>query len=386
MILWVSLVLPLLAVAVWWPLAGLSARARRAHVGAGLVLALAAMAIVGVWRSQWLSYAAVAWLQVLFGWLLLVFLLAALWVVLRELGWALTWLLRRRATASRLWHGAGLTHAVLALIVLAAGIGTWNGLKPPQLRERVLPVPGLPPALAGLRVAVLSDIHASPAKGAWRTGRIVEATLAARPDLIVLPGDMVDGEIGDSAAAVAPLARLQAPLGVWLAPGNHEYYHGYAQWMAHFRQLGLGVLENQSVQLDVRGARLAVSGIGDLAALKASSYMRGGLRPDLPAVLAQAAGADFHLLLAHQPKQARAAAASGAVDLQLSGHTHGGHILGLDRWVVAPANDGFVRGPYRVDGAMTLYVSAGAGQWDGFTARLGVPATIDVLELQPARE
>ena len=60
---------------------------------------------------------------------------------------------------------------------------------------------------------------------------------------------------------MAALARLSAPHGVWLAAGNHEYYHGYVRWMQHFRELGLGVLENQSVRLQVNGRTLAVSGI-----------------------------------------------------------------------------------------------------------------------------
>jgi predicted MPP superfamily phosphohydrolase len=96
--------------------------------------------------------------------------------------------------------------------------------------------------------------------------------------------------------------------------------------------------------------------------------------------LAREAGADFHLLLAHQPRFARDNAAHG-VGLQLSGHTHGGHILGMDRWLVAPANNGFVRGEYAVDG-MRLFVSSGAGLWAGFAVRLGVPPRIDLLVLR----
>jgi hypothetical protein len=70
-------------------------------------------------------------------------------------------------------------------------------------------------------------------------------------------------------------------------------------------------------------------------------------------------------------------------DLQIAGHTHGGHIRGLDQWIVAPANDGFVRGLYEV-GAMRLFVSSGAGLWPGFAVRLGVPSSIDVLVLRRA--
>nr|WP_272494086.1 metallophosphoesterase [Stenotrophomonas mori] len=321
-----------------------------------------------------------AWVQLLFGWLLAVFVLMLPMVLLRDALWLPLRLLGSGARWRAFLHGMGLARAIAMASVLLATVGVANGLKPPQVRERELALQTLPPELDGLRVAVLADIHASPVKGAWRTQRIVDDVLAAKPDLIVLPGDMVDGPVAGNAVNVAALAALQAPHGVWLAPGNHEYYSDYAAWMAHFRQMGLGVLENQTATLDIKGRTLAVSGVGD-PAFHRGGLARGGIAPDIPAVARQARGSDFHLLLAHQPKLAGEAAASGAVTLQVSGHTHGGHILGMDRWLVAPFNDGYVRGDYRV-GAMTLYVSPGAGQWDGFSARLGVPASIDVLVLR----
>ena len=157
--------------------------------------------------------------------------------------------------------------------------------------------------------------------------------------------------------------------------------------MAEFRRLGLGVLANQTQVLQVNGARLALSGVGDPVYGRTSHHnadprVPEGVPPDVPAVArqARAAQADFHLLLAHQPKLARDNAAHG-VDLQVSGHTHGGLISGMDRWLVAPFNNGFVRGQYDVDG-MRLFVSAGAGLWAGFAVRLGVQPHIDLLVLR----
>jgi len=381
MTLIVSLLLPLLTLWLWWPVQSLGRRQRRWHLGITLALALLGAGLATLWRMDVLAYAVEAWIQLAFGWVLAMFVMLFAYLVLREAGWLLSRLAPRTSALATPWHGARMNQAAAAAIVLLATLGIWNGLKPPQVQERDLVVPGLPHELDGLRMAVLADLHASPVKRTWRTRRIVDAVMAARPDLIVLPGDMVDGEVEDTAAFVAPLAELAAPHGVWVAPGNHEYYHGYRRWMAHFRGLGLGVLENQTARLDIHGRTLAVSGVGDLAALRPSAYMRGGLAPDLPAVIAAGKGSDAHILLAHQPKQAREAAATGAFDLQVSGHTHGGHMLGFDRWVVAPANHGYVRGAYRV-GGMTLFVSSGAGQWDGFTVRLGVPSSIDVLVLR----
>ncbi len=381
MTLLVSLLLPLMALWLWWPVTPLTRRQRRWHIGLTVAVAMLALSLAVIWRMDLLEYGIVAWLQLGFGWLLVMFMLLLMFLLLREGGWLLARVSGKRQHAAAFWHGARPSQVAVAVIAVAGTLAIYNGLKPPRVQERELEVAGLPAELDGLRVAVLSDIHASPVKGAWRTQRIVADVMAARPDMIVLPGDMVDGELAVTGPAVAALARLRAPHGVWVAPGNHEYYHGYAQWMAHFRQMGLGVLENQTARLEINGRTLAVSGVGDLAALRKSAYMRGGLAPDLPAVIEQAKGSDFHLLLAHQPKQTHAAAASGAVDLQLSGHTHGGHMIGFDRLVVAPFNHGFVRGEYRV-GDMKLFVSSGAGQWAGFTARLGVPATIEVLVLR----
>ena len=380
----IPLISLLLAFWLWWLVDGLSRGSRRWHVGLSLLFGLLLPAQGVIWRMHVLDDAGTAWLQLLFGWMLLSLLLVLLLVLLRDVLWLPARLLR--AQALRGWlHGSGLNHGLVAVALALSTLGVFNGLKPPQVHERELVLQGLPAELDGLRVAVLADIHASGVKGAWRTRRIVDDVLAAKPDLIVLPGDMVDGQVASNAVNVDALAELHAPHGVWLAPGNHEYYSNYGAWMAHFRQLGLGVLENQTVKLPINGRVLAVSGIGDLAYYQRGDLVHGGIAPDLPSVVRQATGSDFHILLAHQPKQARASAASGAVNLQLSGHTHGGHILGMDRWVVAPGNDGYVRGDYAL-GSMTLFVSAGAGQWDGFSARLGVPSSIDILVLRRARE
>lgn len=381
----VSLLLPLLAILFWWPVHPLSKPQRRWRTGISVLLALIGLSFATLWRLDIFSYTVEAWIQLVFGWVLVMFMLVLVFVLLREAGWLLSRLLPRASRIATLWHGVGFNQGAAAVIVLLATLGIYNGLKPPQIHERELVVPHLPKEMDGLRVAVLADLHISPVKRTWRTQRIVDATLAVKPDMIVLPGDMADGGLEDSGRFAEPLAQLKAPYGVWLAPGNHEYYYDYSAWMAHFRQMGLGVLENQTALLTINGRRLAVSGIGDLAALKPSSYMHGGLAPDMQAVVDGGRGGEVHILLAHQPKQARAAAATGAIDLQISGHTHGGHMLGFDRWVVAPFNHGFVRGEYRVR-EMALFVSSGVGQWDGFTARLGVPSSIDVLVLRsPAK-
>lgn len=383
----VSLILPLLVFALWWPLSALSRGARWRRIGISLLPALLLPLLIVLWRADLVGYATVSWLQLGAGWLIVLGMLLLLFVLLRTLGWGLhagleRVLRRAPGIGLRRWHAPWLTNTAVLLAAVLSSAGIYNGLKLPQVRHSELAIAGLPEGLDGLRIAVLADLHITPAKGRARTQGIVERTLAAQPDLIVLPGDMVDGPVAVSGPMVAPLAGLQAPLGVWASPGNHEVYHDYADWMAFFASLGLPVLENRAVRLQYQGAAFTLSGLGDLAGRRPSAQAAGIPGPELAATLAQVDPASaLHLMLVHQPKLAREVAASGQVDLQLSGHTHGGHIIGMDRWLVAPANDGFVRDAYRI-GEMTLFVSGGAGQWDGFTPRLGIEPRIDLITLR----
>ncbi|ARU05864.1 metallophosphatase [Comamonas serinivorans] len=410
MIFYATFIAPVLAFWLWAPVLSLSWRARAWAVLATTLLGLLPVGLILIYRRAWFSEAAVVHAQVFSGWVMGVLLLMVPLLLLRDVGWLGLRLLRRERPVNR----SRATAWLLTLAGVVSAWGVYGGLRVPEVREQEVVLDQLPAELDGLRVAVLADIHATPVKHERHVQALVDRTNAARPDLIVLPGDMADGDATLGARHVAPLAQLRAPHGVWAAPGNHEYYNGYDAWTDVFQTLNLTYLENQSVTIDIRGKRVAISGVGDPAYGRLSAGNRNplvaeGLPPDIDAVVQQATGSDLHLLLAHQPKLARVnagkglsggpqqqvraeaaangttSAASGkAVDLQISGHTHGGHVLGMDRWLVAPANDGFVRGLYRV-GGMQLFVSNGAGLWVGFPLRLGVPASIDLLVLRAGR-
>ena len=411
MIVYALIVAPLLALWLWLPVQR-SRRFRAVAVLLTTALGLLPLGLLTVLRRGWVDEATLVPAQVFGGWVLGLMLLMLPLLLLRDAGWGVSRLARclgrkarppgrasggrtraGNARAALRWHDVYLTLVLLGLAGLMSAWGVLNGLRPPEVREQVLSVPNLPPELDGLRVAVLADIHATPINDTRHVQTVVDRANAAKPDLIVLPGDMADGDATLGASHVAPLRQLRAPFGVWAAPGNHEYYSGYAAWAKVFRAMDLAYLENQSRIVNIRGKRVAISGVGDPAYGRLSRHNQNpelaeGLPPDVDAVVQQATGADFHLLLAHQPKQARANAAKGqapqtgkAVDLQISGHTHGGHVRGMDQWLVAPANDGFVRGAYKV-GPMQLFVSSGAGLWAGFPIRLGVPSAIELLVLR----
>jgi hypothetical protein len=247
-------------------------------------------------------------------------------------------------------------------------------MRAPPVREIALAVPGLAPALEDLRIAVLSDIHIGPLFRRRWVNKVVDRTMAAKPDLIVMPGDIVDSPESLLARDVAPLARLDAPHGVFVSPGNHEYIYGVEGWLKAYARMGMRVLYNAHAAIRVGGEIITIAGIADPV-----GAIRPGKTPDLKAALAGAPKEDaFRLLLAHRPNDAAEAEAMG-VDLQVSGHTHGGQVW-LFRRMTAAANGGYAGGWYDV-GKMRLLVSNGVGLWAGMPLRLGVNNQIWLVRL-----
>jgi predicted MPP superfamily phosphohydrolase len=197
-------------------------------------------------------------------------------------------------------------------------------------------------------------------------------------DLIVVTGDLIDGALSARMQDVEPLRDLHAPDGVYVIPGNHEYFFDNEAWMQHFASLGMKRLTNSHAMIERGGAQLTLAGVTDLSAPRA-----GLPGPDLKQALAGAPANVPIILLDHQPRNARQAASRG-VALQLSGHTHGGMIRPLDL-IIARANEGFVSGFYDVDG-MQLYVNNGTALWPGFALRLGVPSELTRITLRRAVE
>ncbi|MGH8038999.1 MAG: metallophosphoesterase [Stenotrophomonas sp.] len=282
-------------------------------------------------------------------------------------------LLRLPRVANALRSG-WLRPSAAGLALVLGAVGVQQGIAVPQPRQIDVAIAGLPEAFDGYRVLQLTDIHASRLlTGDW-VAKVVDESNALKPDLVVITGDLADGSVRARANDVHTLGQLQAPDGVIAITGNHEYYGQYAQWMQAFRALGMQVLENSHTQVTREGAVLTIAGVTDPVAVNYGLPM-----PDLKAALAGADPQAPVILLDHRPGAAAANAAQG-VKLQLSGHTHGGHILGMNQ-LVKQANGGYVSGRYDV-GGMTLYVSNGAGLWPGFAARLGVPSEITLITLR----
>lgn len=303
-------------------------------------------------------------------------LLCACFMLLLDLAQLLAWALRRRGAVSRL--GSRRLRGGVALSALLLGTyGVSQGMAVPDTRSIEVEIAGLPAAFDGYRVLQLTDIHASRLlTGDW-VSAVVERSNALQPDLVVITGDLIDGSVQARRDDVAALGRLRAADGVIAITGNHEYYAQHTQWMQAFRGLGMQVLENQHTQVRRDGGTLTIAGVTDPVAARYGLAM-----PDVAAALQGAEVGAPVILLDHRPRQALDNARHG-VALQLSGHTHGGHIIGMDQ-LVKRANGGFVSGRYQLDG-MTLYVSNGAGLWPGFAARIGVPSEITLITLRAAR-
>ena len=265
-------------------------------------------------------------------------------------------------------------YAAAAFASLLAAFGVRAAVRVPPLRDVTVDIRALPPQFDGYRVLQLTDLHISRLFPAAWTRQVVETSNALGVDLVVVTGDFIDGTLAARRADVEPLRGLRAPDGVYAIPGNHEYFFGYREWMGHLAGMGLHMLLNEHVVLTRGQGRIVLAGVTD-----ASAVATGDPGPDLIAALAGAPADVPILLLDHQPRTARNAAARG-VSLQLSGHTHGGMIRGLDR-LVARGNGGFVSGRYDVD-AMTLYVNNGTALWPGFALRLGRPSELTRITLR----
>ena len=233
----------------------------------------------------------------------------------------------------------------------AAAYGHMRFIEPrrPEFVQVTLRVPQLPAALDGLRIGQISDMHLGFAYTAANTRWAVQQMMQHAPDLVAVTGDVVHYS---SALPQLPnvLQGLRAPLGVWAVPGNHDYWEGLAEVQHMLGVAGVTLLMNEHRVLTHNGAAFVLAGIDDA--------WEGEM--DLDATLGSAPSL-FTLMLSHVPDTADAISARGPA-VQLSGHTHGGHLrLPLLGHALAPRyGTRYIIGQHQV-GPMQLYVSRGIG-------------------------
>lgn len=269
---------------------------------------------------------------------------------------------------ARAWSAA----AVPALAAMLTLVGFFNARRRAAVRSVDVSIAGLPDALHGFTIAQISDIHVGPTIRRRYVDAIVDAVNALEADMIAITGDLVDGTVAQLSSHTAPLARLAARHGSYFVTGNHEYYSGVGGWIAELRRLGLRVLMNEHVVLDHEGESVVVAGVTDYGA----HHYDESHRSDPATAVAGAPESAVRLLLAHQPRSAFMAEASG-FHLQLSGHTHGGQFWPWNFFV--RMQQPFTSGLRRL-GNLWVYTSRGTGYW-GPPKRVGAPSEITHLRL-----
>ena len=254
---------------------------------------------------------------------------------------------------------------------LTVAAGAWNAT-----RLRTVDIELRIPAKAGtvdrLNVVAASDLHLGMLVGPARLEKVVERMNALAPDLVLFAGDIVDETVTEEIEAELGgiMRRLRAPLGLFAAPGNHEFYSGLERNLACLRSCGITVLQDEAAEvagafiiagrrdpssLGVQEKRLSIGGI----------LSKRGSRSDLPVVV-----------LDHQPLHLEEAV-EARVALQISGHTHDGQLFPIDliNGLIYELNWGYLR-----RGDTHFYVTSGAGTW-GPPVRVGSRAEILRIEL-----
>ena len=271
--------------------------------------------------------------------------------------------LRLFRSARRVLSSVAYKCVVFVLALALTGYGQYQGLKMPQIRKITLTSPLVEKPVS---IAVASDLHVTRVTGAKRVGRIVKRINRLHADLVVLPGDIFDDRIDLVRPAAAPLASLEAPLGIYFSSGNHEYYSGIYDANGLAQELGMILLDNRGVA--VRGD-LYLGAVPDLRA-----GPRFGFKADPKAALAGAGERQFRVLLSHEPFD-------GGADLVISGHTHGGQMLPFQIFAKF-ANHGFPAGLYDLEVGRHIYVTRGAGTW-GPAIRQLAPSDVTLITILP---
>lgn len=252
------------------------------------------------------------------------------------------------------------------------GCGLVKARRIPEVLKVDVPLENLPREFDGFRILQITDLHVGMTIRRDYVEGVVSRGMAQQPDMIVMTGDLADGDSTHLRAETAPLARLRAPFGKFFVTGNHEYHSGVELWLTEVGRLGFVSLLNDHRILRRRGAGLVIAGVTD--------YSAGQIFPDHAsepaAALAGAPESMVKIMLAHQPKSVFRAEPAGA-DFLITGHTHGGQYIPWNYMV--SLDQPYVYGLH-THGNARIYVSRGTGYW-GPPIRIGAPSEITVLKL-----
>ncbi|CAA0127032.1 UDP-2,3-diacylglucosamine pyrophosphatase LpxG [Mycolicibacterium vanbaalenii] len=265
--------------------------------------------------------------------------------------------------------------SVLVVVAVLLVWGYVEAMRVPRIKNVDVRISRLGGGLDGLRVVMITDTHYGPIDRARWSAAVAERVNSLDADIVCHVGDLADGAVAVREQQVAPLAAARGELARVYVTGNHEYFSEAQGWLDYMARIGWDALHNRHILVERGGDQLVIAGVDD-----ATAHASGvdGHGENLEVALADCDPALPVLLLAHQPKQITSAVSAG-VDLQISGHTHGGQIwpfnflVRLDQPVVAGLS---------AHGERTqLYTSRGTGFW-GPPFRVFAPSEITVLTLR----
>jgi uncharacterized protein len=283
------------------------------------------------------------------------------------------------ASAQAFWITQHGSSSVLILSFVSVFVGGFQAARGPSIVEVDIPIQDLPAALEGFRIVQTSDLHVSSMIRRPYVERVKELANTLKADMVALTGDIVDGPLHRLKEHAAPLKDLLPKSRLFYVTGNHEYYSEAPEWIEHFKEMGMTVLQNSYVTIMHNDVEIMVAGILDPVVAMIDRNLRAD--PDKAARTPEhgvaAKNPALRILLAHNPKITSAAAKVG-YDLQLSGHTHAGQFFPWTlavKLVHAPHDAGLSRAQ-----KMWVYVSAGTGTW-GPPVRLGTTPELTLLRL-----
>lgn len=261
---------------------------------------------------------------------------------------------------------ANITAILIAIILSAYGI--YQGIKLPQVKHLEIYSDKVSSPVTILQI---NDLHLHRNKSVKNFAKIVDLANSLHPDIIAMPGDIIDDAVGRLVPHLEVLSKLKAKYGVYVSPGNHEYYNGLVPSIWQMQQMGFRVVTESGERIN--DINFYIAGIPD------HPLHRKGR--EYPHLLDGSEPLDYKILLAHNPTLTEEYMLLG-FDLQLSAHTHGGQIFPFHIMVKIANN--YLSGTYKV-GKGILHISNGAGYW-GPPMRILAPSDITLITIKPRPE
>jgi predicted MPP superfamily phosphohydrolase len=272
---------------------------------------------------------------------------------------------------------AALAPAALSMVGAGVAVPQLNHFRVQRLE---LPLAGLPPALDGLTIAHVTDIHVGRFTHGPVLDEIVRTTNALDADLVLLTGDLINYALSDLPVALDLVKQLRSKHGLFMCEGNHDLIEDGEVFIQQTRAAGVSLLINQTAIVEIKGEPVQILGLPwgnpGAGASRAEQHGDAAIRASMQPLLAQRKSGAFPILLAHHP---HAFDYAEEIPLTLAGHTHGGQIMFSEKTGFGPWMFRYWSGRYTA-GARALVVSNGVGNW--FPLRTHAPAEIIHLTLR----